>query len=150
MASADYDNEVLGFFNKLSGRLDVRLSEATQQIAEGMLNRAAPPSARIEEVLLSMRVFENPGFRDLTDEEWSRAVFRTPVIRLCGLAERVVEHRAPDGAAFTIRDLAEAIAETERQTRDGSEWFGGIDVHHVYFEGLMLDEDGVWSIAWGS
>src|SRR5262249_44443192 len=77
-------------------------------------------------------------------------VLRAPVILLCGLDERVVEHRAPDGGAFTVRDLAAAIAETERQTRGGTNWFGGIDVHHVYFEGLMLDDDGVWTIGWGS
>jgi len=35
-------------------------------------------------------------------------------------------------------------------TRDSSKWFGGIDVHHVFFEGIHLDEDDVWAIHWGS
>jgi hypothetical protein len=153
MPAVEYDDEALRFFNKLSGRLDVRLSEATQPISEGLLNRAAPPAAQIEGVSLSLRVFEDieaDDFRDLTEEEWNRVVLRAPVILLCGLDERVVEHRAPDGVAFTVRDLAAAIAETERQTRGATNWFGGVDVHHVYFEGLMLDDDGVWTIGWGS
>jgi hypothetical protein len=31
-----------------------------------------------------------------------------------------------------------------------SEWFGGVDVHHVFFEGLHEDVDGVWVANWGS
>jgi hypothetical protein len=56
---------------------------------------------------------------------------------------------APDGATFTIRDLAAAIAKTERESRERGEWLGGIDVHHIFFEGLSFDDD-VWTISWGS
>ena len=31
-----------------------------------------------------------------------------------------------------------------------SEWFDGVDVHHVFFEGIHQDSDGVWEIYWGS
>jgi hypothetical protein len=50
MASAEVDEDGLRFFNSLSGRLHVRLSEPTQPISQRLLNQAAPPSARIEEV----------------------------------------------------------------------------------------------------
>jgi len=153
MSGVEYDEEALSFFNSLSGRLNVRLSEPTVRIAEGLENQAAPPSARIEAVSLSMQVFMREAevkFRDLTEEEWNRVVLRAPAIRLGGSDERVIEHQAPDQRAFTVRDLAAAVAETERQTRGGSNWFGGVDVHHVYFEGLSLDQDGVWWIRWGS
>jgi len=153
MSGVEYDEEALSFFNNLSGRLNVRLSEPTELIAEGLENRAAPPSARIEAVSLSMQVFMRAAevkFRDLTEEEWNRVVLRAPAIRLGGSDERVIEHQAPDGCAFTVRDLTAAVAETERQTRGGTNWFGGVDVHHVFFEGLSLDKDGVWWIRWGS
>jgi len=166
MASIEVDEGGLRFFNTLSGRLHIRLSEPTQAISERLLNQMAPPSARIEEVSLTLQVREQgegreeddafdlddlPAPRALTEEEWSRVVLRTPSIRMRGENdEEVVEHRAPDGVAFTVRDLAAAVAETERRTRGGSEWFGGIDVHHVYFEGIELEEDGVWFICWGS
>jgi hypothetical protein len=51
-----------------------------------------------------------------------------------------------------IDDLIAAIEETERRTRGNTQWFGEIDVHHVYFEGLVpaADAEGVWEIVWGS
>jgi hypothetical protein len=79
MPEVEYDDEALRFFNKLSGHLDVRLSEATQPISEQLLNRAAPPSAQIEGVSLSLRVLEDieaDDFRDLTEAEWNRVVLR--------------------------------------------------------------------------
>src|SRR5262249_9943697 len=120
MGSSDFDADALRFFNDLSGTLDIRLSEPAQPISPGMLNLAASPTARIESVSFAMRVFvdlETDEFRELTESEWSRVVLRSPVIRMCGEDGEAVEHRAPDGTAFTVRDLAAAIAETERQTR---------------------------------
>ena len=149
--TVEVDDEGLDFFNALSGWLDIALSEPAQPISKGMQNLAASPSARVERVSLTMRVLEDKGLRNLTDEEWTRVVLRTPVIRMCGNDGKcVVEHGAPNGAAFTVRDLAAAIAETETQTRGETKWFGGIDVHHIYFEALTLDKDGVWFIEWGS
>jgi hypothetical protein len=29
-------------------------------------------------------------------------------------------------------------------------WLGGVDVHHVFFEGIKLGDDGVWGTGWGS
>jgi hypothetical protein len=149
--AVEVDEEALHFFNRLSGRLHIDLSEPAQPVAKGWLNLAAPPTARLERASLTMQVLEDDELRELTDDEWKRVVLRAPAVRMVGENQKsVVEHQAPDGVAFTVRDLAAAIAETETQTRGGTEWLGGIDVHHIYFEGLELDEDGVWSITWGS
>jgi hypothetical protein len=154
MAEVDHEDEGLRFFNKLSGSLAIKLSEELKPISEGMLNLVAPPTARLVSVSLHMQVWihERGESRELTELEWMRVVLRSPVVRIGGENQkRVVEHRAPDGAAFTVRDLTEAIAETERQTRGETEWLGGgIDVHHIYFEGIELDDDGVWWVRWGS
>jgi len=153
MAANGQDDEGLGFFNQLWGRLNLELSEPPQPISERLLNEAALPSTRLGRVSLELRVvveIEDNDYRDLTEEEWRRVVLRAPIIRLRGLDESVVKHRAPDGASFTVRDLVAVIVETERQTRANTEWFGGIDVHHVYFDGITLDDAGVWSIGWSS
>jgi hypothetical protein len=151
MAGVEIDDEALHFFNRLSGELVIGLSEPPQPISDRLANLVAHPTSRLEEVSLVMKVFLGSGFRDLTDTEWERVVLRSPAIRMRGRnREGVVEHRAPEGMAFTTRDLTAAIVETERQTRGGTEWFDGIDVHHVFFEGIKLDDDGVWSIGWGS
>ena len=62
----------------------------------------------------------------------------------------VVEHSAPNGNSFTIQDMIIAIEVTERKSRGSSEWLGGIDVHHIYFEGIHQNENGDWEIPWGS
>ncbi|GAB2663226.1 hypothetical protein GCM10027088_47380 [Nocardia goodfellowii] len=76
-------------------------------------------------------------------------MLESPVLNLRGFGDPV-EHRASNGKWFTVRDLVTAIAETERRTRQQSQWYGGVDVHHVYFEGIHEGADGVWEIYWGS
>lgn len=146
------DEEGVAFFNTLSGQLHIKLTESPSPITDSLYNLAAPPSARIASIELKLDVLEEDkgGFRPLTDDEWNRVAFRESTIRLRGMGERVVEHRAPNGQSFTTRELAKAIEETERQTRGHSKWFGGIDVHHVFFQGIQLGDDGVWSTSWGS
>jgi hypothetical protein len=139
----------LDFFSTLRGTLEVRLSEPSHKIVERLHNRAAPSTASIVSVHLHASVFEGDDRRPLTEAELAQVVLTQPEIRMAGLGE-VVVHRAPNGAAFTVRDLLAAVEETERRTRGQSEWFGGIDVHHCYFEGIDPDDDGVWRIFWGS
>jgi hypothetical protein len=147
MASAD-----LEFFNCLSGHLDIELSIPAQQVAPRLLNLQSPPDARIVALKLTAEVYDTAKneFRALTVDELDSIAFRGSEIRLCGESERVVSHNAPNGAFFTVRELLLAIEETERQTRNESEWLGGVDVHHIFFEGIHEDSDGVWQIRWGS
>ena len=80
---------------------------------------------------------EDMRYREFTEAERDRVVFRGPVLKLRGMdSDRVHEHSAPDGA--------------KRQTRPETRWCGGIDVHHVYFSGLACEKGGVWSIGWDS
>lgn len=139
----------LEFFNGLSGALAIELSEPTESIAANLSNQRATATASIKEVSLTLNVFEDGDFRDLTVDEFDRVVLELPKLKLCGLGDSV-EHQAPNGKWFTVRDLAAAVAETESSTRQHSEWFGGVDVHHVFFEGIHQRGDGVWEIFWGS
>jgi len=138
------------FLNTLSGTLEIELTEAPERIAPNLDNMKAPASARIERLALKAQVFENDDLRPLTEEELERVVWQGPEIRLIGENGAAVAHRAPNGKSFTVREVLAAIEETERQTRGSSEWFGGIDVHHVFFEGLEQEDDNCWQILWGS
>jgi len=40
-----------------------------------------------------------------------------------------------------VQELLRAVELTEQKTRENTEWFGGIDVHHMYFEGLFCEGD---------
>lgn len=144
-------DDALEFFNSLSGRLMIELTEPAKQAAPHMLNLVAPKTARIKRVEMTFSVYENDERRDLTDEERKRVVIREPHIKMCSVdtPDVIVEHDAPDGKAFTVRDLAAAIAKTEAASREHGEWLGGIDVHHIYFEGIDGEGDE-WTICWGS
>jgi hypothetical protein len=140
----------MAFFKGLGGRLHVELTEPTVPIAPALLNQKALPGARIKSLRLESYVFEDGGFRPLTEEEYGRVALRESEIRLRGEAGEPVTHRAPNGEYFTVRDVLRAVEETERTTRATSDWSGGVDVHHVYFEGVHRQGDGTWSIHWGS
>ena len=50
---------------------------------------------------------------------------------------------------FTIAEVVEKICEFEITDRPKSKWFGGIDAHHVFYEGMSKGEKG-YSIRYGS
>jgi hypothetical protein len=148
--SGAIDPEGFAFFDGLSGRLHIELTEPAQRVSPRLYNVAAPPAARIVSIRLELEVFEDDEFRGLTEEEWNRVVLRVPRLRARSAgADVVVTHDAPDGAAFTVRDLAVVIAKTEHVSREQRPWLGGVDVHHVFFEGVTL-RDGIWESHWGS
>ena len=145
-------DDALEFFNHLSGRLSIELTEPPQKAAPHLLNLVATPTARVKAVAMSFEVFEGgEDFRELTEEEWNRPIIRQPRIRMRSVDtdDVIIEHAAPNGQWFTVRDLANAIARTEQDSREHGEWLGGVDVHHVFFEGIELEDD-VWTICWGS
>ncbi len=140
----------LAFFNALSGNLKIKLTEPAHPVSEHVLNLQAPPEARIVSVKLVLSVFENDDLRELTEAEYETIAFPKLEISLRGDTGAVVVHQAPNGKHFTVRELACAVERTELETRGASEWLGGVDVHHVFFEGLSEEKDGTWSICWGS
>jgi hypothetical protein len=145
------DDDGLEFFNGLSGTLKIELTEPATPVAPHLLNLAASKTSRIVRLELELQVYENDASRALTEDEWRRVVLRAPKIRMAYIdtPEVVVEHDAPNGKTFTVRDLKAAIEKTELAGREKGEWLGGIDVHHIFFEGIDLEDD-VWMICWGS
>ena len=56
-----------------------------------------------------------------------------------------------DKGFFTLAEVVALIVEFERIDRPKSQWFGGVDCHHVFFEGLYPNSDGdAFGISWGS
>lgn len=141
----------LTFFNSLSGRLKIELDVPAEPVGN-LQNLRASPAARITRLELQAEVYEpdTEEFRPLTPEEYDAVAFRGGSIRLRSEDGEPVLHRAPNGSYFTVRDLLRAVEETERQTRGQSEWLGGIDVHHIFFEGIEPTDGDVWEIYWGS
>ena len=148
------------FFNRLSGTIGVETSEKPERIGN-LLNIKSTPNAKLLDVTWEPNVYQpdndHEPFRDLTKDDWKRIVFDCSAITLgcsisnyCGDGEET-EHQAPNGKYFTVRDMVKAVCDNQMQTRGATDWFGGIDVHHVFFEGITISEDGTFgTIGWGS
>src|SRR5262249_47299918 len=138
-------------------------------VSPHLYNLAAPPYAEIISLSLELSVMEKQEghfvitpeylanmascFRDLTPEELASIAFPHPVIRLRtdgASGSDFATPNAPNAQDFTVADLARAIEETEWLYRGKTRWEGGVDVHHVFFESLRMEPDGVWYINWGS
>jgi hypothetical protein len=141
----------LEFFNSLSGKLEIELTEPAEPFAN-LLNLRASPSAQISNLKLYAKVFnrDTEDFRNLTEEELNSVAFRAKHIKLRGESGEVISHDAPNGEFFSVRQLLQAVEETERRTRNRSEWYGGVDVHHCFFEGIHPGGGDTWDIFWGS
>lgn len=144
--------KALEFFNNISGVLSIEVSAPLEDITPKLMNRKAVPSTRILSVTMESYLWEQKVERELLKTEFDRIVFHDPVIHLRGLG-KVVTHKAPNGKNFTVRALLAAVVETERQTRGQSDWFDGVDVHHIFFQGIFQEKyQGalVWATSWGS
>jgi hypothetical protein len=130
------------------------LTVAAEPVA-GLLNLRASADAKVTRLLLRAEVFEDETgqFRPLTSQELDAVAFRGKTIKLrseCSKNGTFVSHDASNGEYFTVRQLIKAVEKTERQTRRQSEWLGGVDVHHIFFEGIHRAKGDVWEIHWGS
>ena len=55
-----------------------------------------------------------------------------------------------DKGYFTVQEMADIILDFEKMDRPKTRWFGGIDAHHIFFEGIEKNTDGSYRICWGS
>lgn len=51
---------------------------------------------------------------------------------------------------FTCGELIDNIVQFENTSRIFTNWFGGIDCHHVFFEGLRSSGKDTYIVQWGS
>ena len=139
--------EAFDFFNELDGFLSIELTESPVRIGS-LLNERALPESKITKITLDLQVVDD-DYRPLTKEELDSVALKGSTIII--ISEGIsVEHKAKNGKSFTIRDLKNAVLKTEKKARPKTEWFGGIDVHHVYFEGLHKVSKDTYQVSWGS
>jgi len=165
------DKKNFAFFQGLLGELEIKLSKPAKPISKRLVNLIADPKAKIVSAKMDFQVtYESvgetppavknkrgkmvvPWERPITEEELDLVVFRTKKIALTDDGDDpclVVHWDASPARSFRVRDLAVVIAETEIETRSQAKWLGGVDVHHIFFEGMFLGKDGIWRVSWGS
>ena len=116
--------------------LDINLSEG---IATS-INLSAPQFTKGDE------------FYDFDDRWLDEVVYTHRVFVLCdgrNVPDNIMTFNQEKN--FTRRDIITSVLDYERKYRPTTEWFGGIDCHHIFFEGLCeVRTGGMYSINWGS
>jgi hypothetical protein len=93
-------------------------------------------------------------FRPLTRSELRRVALKAGTTTLSSGLTRFapkIKYNAPNGKYFTVKQLWECVSHYESNTREFSDLFGGVDCHHIFYEGLSVDEsNGTLAANWGS
>jgi hypothetical protein len=141
----------LKFFNSISGKLDIELSVPAKPKKKLPGNLVVAPESKVKSITLEGEIYveEENAFRKLTIKENYTVVVESNELTFKGENGGLIKNVAPNGKHFTVKDILKAIEFTELKTRGSTEWFGGIDVHHVYLEGIAC-ENNIWTIFWGS
>lgn len=143
--------------DSLSCRLIVDMDQAPRAI-EGTLNQSEKPGAQVICCKMGIPAFftEDDDLVDLTPLQLSSkaCVESTPLPATIYLSSTTgqdmqVKFTAVNGAWFTVQEVLDAIGAFETAARVQTDWYGGIDTHHVMFEGLE-GKDGHYMICWGS
>lgn len=96
---------------------------------------------------------------DLTRDELAECGFvgneltleQKSVTRDMRLASRIRHTYKNTKGFFTVSELLKVVQRFEMKARPQTQWFGGVDAHHVYFEGFSQNrEKDAYSVMWGS
>lgn len=150
-AIACTDAPELGFLNTVSAVLEIELNNH-QELADNHLGKSTTDTQNSAlNVTLSPEIYveETDSFRPLSEAELSQIALNEATVELTSVGNERVIHKAPNGRFFTVKELVEAVELTEKMTRSNSRWFGDIDTHHIFFEGIYC-EQGQRVIYWGS
>ena len=123
----------------------------TYQANETFLNKFVEPGEGLGSPLSfgSMRRWVAGGFVEIPEDELNEIHYPEKVITLCN-SETDVSMTFENENGFTADALFSHIITFENESRPKTEWFGGIDAHHIYFEGLSWLKENTFEIVWGS
>ena len=110
------------------------------------------PGAYVKNISLSPMKLWNSESNDfyLPDKEFLNSIaynYNHIVIKSEKLSKIYV---ASNNEYFTYQDIYDIVLDFEKKNRINSTWLGGIDIYHVFFEGLHQNKDKTFSIFWGS
>ena len=124
---------------------------------EGLLNKFVEPGIKIKSISIdNIEKFLDDEIVKVTEKELDTICYKGKEITL--IEQKSDYHKGymesfhTKNKGFTVKDMFNIIVEFEKKARPLSIWFGGIDAHHVYFEGLtqVSDKKNTFTICWGS
>ncbi len=123
---------------------------------EQFLNQFVKPDTELKSVSIpNIQKFVDDEIVDLTVDELNEVCYEASEITL-------IEHQSEFHEGFsktfrnenglTVRQIFDIVEDFEMKARPLSNWFDGIDAHHVFFEGFnKIDgKENTYSISWGS
>ena len=107
-------------------------------------------SGKIKEVSLNIKGYYDKNFKlqKLPAGFGSKTLIESENITLIGEAGIPVTHASH--SLFRVSDVIKAIELTELETRSKTDWLGGVDLHHICFEGITRVSKNTYKIQWGS
>jgi len=146
---------------KLQFNLLIKTTNTSPQHG-GLLNRFEEPDSTITSLQAGTLEYYDPARNErvqLTTDELHKPAYVGKKLVLESVW-RTREGRIVDSTRceynndkdhFTVKEVVQRIVDFERTDRPKSKWFGGIDCHHVYFEGMRLNcKRDAFRICWGS
>ena len=130
--------------------INIETSEAPR--ATNRMNRFEVPAAQLLRIQSGRPEWGSTG-RELSDDELQSPGFHGSPMQLRADRDAEVTEKSyhSDKEYFTIQEVIANIVDFEMARRPKTNWFGGLDAHHVYFEGMFPSADGAsFNIWWGS
>jgi hypothetical protein len=148
-------------FDRLSWTLNIETTET--EVHEGSYNRFETQTSDIIKITV-----DTPLIFDKTDYDKEPEYATSADLALPGLigntmtlenkhtqrrkyTTKHVEHTFTNKRGyFTCGELIDNIVQYANINRPHTRWFGGIDCHHIFFEGLTSCGKDTYTIYWGS
>ena len=131
----------------LSFNLEITISEPTQQIGS-LYNSKESPTATIKSISSSAPLaWDGDDFHPLQANELAAVLIQKPSIKIINQVGDFTVN-APNGVCFTVQNTIDAVIEVESKVRGQMKWYGGVDTHHIDFEGTYAE--GILTVYWGS
>jgi hypothetical protein len=157
-----FDSVITDAVNNLRFTLDIATTNTAPQ--RGMLlNRFEESDSRIKSINVSAICYYDKAFEDhieyTTAELKSMAGYTADTMtfasewhdaetnQITGITTKTFTKKG----GFSCWDVIQNIKKFEKLDRPKSKWFGGVDCHHIFYEGIYFNNDKkTLGISWGS
>ena len=156
------DSVITKAVNKLCFTLDIKTTNTSPQHGK-LLNRFEEPDSQIKNINVSQITYYNkqvddhvpytkaelkamPGYT--ADTMTFESVWRD--INTNEITATTTKTFKKNGG-FSCWDVIQNIVKFEKLDRPKTKWFGGVDCHHIFYEGIHFNKDKkTLGISWGS
>jgi len=124
----------------------------------GLLNLFVPKGAQLRSPITMDKITKTDIGLSYTDappdelktDELNKIHYKEKEITLYN-EETKVRMTFKNENGFTVKELFDHVVAFENKSRPLTDWFGGIDAHHIFFEGLEWSpKEKAFIVIWGS